>query len=146
MNPEDHADPELIETASGLANPSGIKAYGLELPAKALELRLQPLRKRLSGPETHAERMARTDRQLEEDRRQRELNERLAGMEAEWAQARADCNGEDCMVGIVVLDLHFPVLDNSVVTCNECCQCDYSGEAIVEWPCNTFREIKRLVL
>lgn len=134
MNPEDHADPELIEMASGLAN-----------PAKLFPL-YQPLRKRLSGPETHAERMARTDRQLEEERRQRELNERLAGVEAEWAQARADCNAEDNMVGIAVLDLHFPVLDDFVITCNECCQCDYYGEAIVEWPCNTFREIKRLVL
>jgi hypothetical protein len=103
-----------------------------------------PLRRRLSGPETHAERMARTDAQLEREKRERAMLAALDAAMADWTAVN-EAYGKSPAVQ-EVLKLHGPVLDNMIaITCNECCACDYYGEGAVEWPCGTFRVVKELL-
>ena len=116
--------------------------FDLEVPAQPLYPICEPFRAPLPGtPETHAQRMARTDQQLELERRHRELLEAVDAALADWraVRARYDANEAVCKV----LGLHAPVpVGDWIVVCNEC---DYYGQDVAdheEWPCGTFRVIK----
>jgi len=125
----------------------GFAPFDLEVPAQLVYPALQPFAAPLPGtPETHAQRMARTDRQLERERRERAMLDALETAESDWREQRAKAERQLETVAFAVLGLHAPVLDNgTAITCNECCACDYYGEGTVEWPCGTFRVVKELL-
>lgn len=107
-----------------------------------------PLRGRLPGaPETHAERMARTDQQLEEERRDKAALRALDEAHEDWS--RTDGAYLDNEPVREVLGLHTPVLciigAVCVICCNECAPPDDGDDWGQEWPCGTYRVVKELL-
>jgi hypothetical protein len=102
-----------------------------------------PFRAPLPGePETHAQRMARTDRQLEREKRERAALAAVDVAGEDWA-AVGEAHDNSPVIQ-EVLKLHAPVLvDGCYIVCNECDY--YSREDHMEWPCGTFRVIKELL-
>lgn len=110
----------------------------------ALALRYQPLRRRLSGPETHAERMERTDRQLEEDRRRRALEDRLVEAQADWARVRDAYEAQRNAPAHAVAHIHRPVIRDGELVCEGCFSIDEYGDFNDTWACDTFIVLKEL--
>jgi hypothetical protein len=106
-----------------------------------------PLRGPIPGrPETHAERMARTDRQLEQARREAQLHDAVTTAQAEWAGTRTTWEVRRNTVAVAVLYVHHPAAKGQRVVCAECFDSGIGYEAEpVDWPCRTYSTIRGLI-
>lgn len=121
--------------------PRGIQPYDLPAGQQSIFPTYIPLRGLPhQGPETHAERMARTDREIEQAKREREAERKFAEAVADWAEVKGRAAGND--VAQVVLDIHKPMGWGDDVVCQGCYSLDAYGDPHDTWACDTFIAVR----
>lgn len=119
----------------------GIQPYDLPPGKQSIFPTYVPLRRfPYQGPETHAERMARTDWQIEQAKREREAKHKLAEAVADWAEVKGRAAGND--VAQVVLDIHKPMRLDDDLVCQGCYSLDIYGNPHDTWACDTFIAVR----